>query len=346
MYPERFWQHLIAASLPHKKAAEFFQTLRPTDQDPTNLFLSWSRLTPEERARLAKLDPAKLQKALENGVRVLTREQFPETLTRLPLQPQALFYRGDPACLHQPKIGIVGTRRATTQGTAIAQKFAEHLALAGTTIVSGGAFGIDIAAHRGALAVNRPTVCVLPAGVDVAQPPRHADDFNKIAHCGCLISHFAIGTPSSPEAPLARNAIVAGLVDALLVVEAPVPSGSLNTATHIANLGKPLFVVPGSINLENYRGSHQLIRDGATLVDHPSQILEDLAIEGIEPIPALISATSPLQNQILHLLQSESMSIEAIALQTGTTTQEILAELTLLELDGLITRHTGGYVLK
>lgn len=338
MYPERFWQAFLAATLSQKKTEEFLSTLRSSDSDPTEIFLSWPRLTDEERKRIT----AATSKPIPANIKLLRPESYPETLSNTPKPPPAMFIDGNPDVLHAPKIGIVGTRRATTQGQAIAQKFSEHLALAGCTIVSGGAFGIDIAAHRGALAVGKPTVCILPCGVDIAQPPRHADTFKEIAKTGCLISPYAVGTPTSKQSLLERNAILAGLVDALLVIEAPLPSGSLSTATHAAHFNRPLYVIPGSISLENYRGSHQLIREGATLVDHPDQILEDLDIT-FEPAQFAESNLPETQAQILHLLGSEAIPLEAISAETGLTTQALLSELTMLELDGLIIKHAGGY---
>ncbi|MFM9874009.1 MAG: DNA-processing protein DprA [Fimbriimonadaceae bacterium] len=342
MYPERFWQVFLAASLNPKKAEEFLATLRPSDSDPTEIFLSWPKLTDTERIRINAPKPGQVEAAFNSGVKLLQPDDYPESLRQVSNPPKALFIRGKLECLHQPKVGIVGTRRATTQGKAIAQKFAEHLALAGCTIVSGGAFGIDIAAHQGALGVNKPTVCVLPCGVDLAQPPRHAEYFQKMTENGCLVSPYAIGTPTSKESLLARNAILAALVDALLVIEAPLPSGSLNTATHAGNFNRPLYVVPGSISLDNYRGSHQLIRDGATLVDHPDQILDDLQIAA-PSIEETITNLNTTQATILHLLGSESMPLETISAETGLSTQDLMSELTMLELDGLVKKHIGGY---
>lgn len=342
MYPERFWQVFTAASLNEQKAEEFLATLRPSDLDPTDLFLSWPKLTDAEQHRIKSTKAESITKAFAEGVTILHPSDYPESLQQVPNQPRLLFAKGQTEPLFAPKIGIVGTRRATTQGKAIAQKFAEHLALSGCTIVSGGAFGIDIAAHLGAMAVNKPTVCVLPCGLDKAQPPAHAPHFQRMTQNGCLLSTYAIGTPTSRESLLARNAILASLVDVLLVIEAPLPSGSLNTATHAANLNRPLYVVPGSISLENYRGSHQLIRDGATLVDHPDQILTDLNIQFDLP-SANIQDLTESQSQILHLLGSEAMPLELMSDETGLSTQELLAELTMLELDGHVIKHSGGY---
>lgn len=343
MYPARFWQVFLAAGLKDEKAREFLNALGPHDSDPTEIFLSWPKLTSQERANINRPDQNKVQRLLSQDVHVLIPPDYPDTLRQGGSPPKALFIRGNTECLHKPKIGIVGTRRATTQGKATAQKFAERLALAGMTIVSGGAFGIDAAAHRGALAVKKSTVCVLPCGVDVAQPPAHTQLLEDISNCGCLLSPYAIGTPTQQHQLLARNQLLASLVDAILIIEAPIPSGSLNTASHAANLNRPLFVVPGSINLDNYRGSHQLIRDGATLVDHPDQILEDLGhvmdLEIEEPGLNL----NEVQQIILEMLGSEAITIEAISDETGLTTAELMSELTMMELDGLVAKHSGGY---
>lgn len=342
MYSDRFWQAFLSAGLPPDRAQEFLDRIPPGAQEPITLFKSWSGLTPRERENVAKYSSAKWPER----TCVIEPDSYPDNLTQQAGYPPALFVRGDPSCLNRPKIGIVGTRRATVQGKAIAQKFAERLSLAGMTVVSGGAFGIDAAAHKGALAVGKPTVCVLSCGVDIAQPPSHAQLLRDIAECGCLLSPYGLGTPSEVFRLLARNELLARLVDALLVIEAPVPSGSLNTASHAANMGRPLFVVPGSISYEQYRGSHQLIRDGATLVDHPDQILEDLghSVDIIEE--PVLGELSDQQRQILEILSSEAIPVEAISQRTGIDAAELMSEITMLELDGLIVKHAGGYSRK
>ncbi len=339
MYSDRFWQAFLSAGLPSDRAREFLERIPPGVQEPLTLFKSWSKLKPSEREKVARFGNV----AWPERTRVLESDEFPENLLQFDGYPPVIFVRGDSACLNRPKIGIVGTRRATTQGKAIAQKFAERLALAGLTVVSGGAFGIDAAAHKGALAVGKPTACVLSCGVDVAQPPAHAQLLKDIADCGCLVSPYALGTKSEAHRLLARNELLARLVDALLVIEAPIPSGSLNTASHAANMGRPLYVVPGSISYEQYRGSHQLIRDGATLVDHPDQILEDLGHSIPLETEASLENFTEEQARILEVLSNEAIPVEMISQRTGIDPGALMGEITMLELEGLIMKHAGGY---
>jgi len=241
-------------------------------------------------------------------------------------------------------VGIVGTRGASLYGKAAASKFAEALALSGIVVVSGGAAGIDAAAHNGTLEAGGSTVAVLGTGVDRVFPAMHRDLFERIRNQGCLVSQFAAGAGALRYHFPARNGLIAMLCDALLVIEAPAKSGALITASAAADMGKQVFVVPANITNTGFQGSHALIRDGATLVDHPDQVLEALnfgkiAVRGAE------EAASPAQEAILKVLSVHPMSSEQILAQTGLAATDLLSELTLLELEGRIGRESGLYAL-
>lgn len=242
-------------------------------------------------------------------------------------------------------VGIVGTRSASVYGKAAASKFAEALALSGIVVVSGGAAGIDAAAHSGAIDAGGLTVAVLGTGVDRIFPAMHRDLFARVRSQGCLVSQFAVGSGALRYHFPARNGLIAMLCDALLVVEAPAKSGALITAGAAAELGKQVFVVPANITNTGFQGSHALIRDGATLVDHPDQVLEALNF-GTVAVRGADDAANPVQEAIIKALSVHPMSSEQLIAQTGLDTTDLLSELTLLELEGRIGRESGLYALK
>ncbi len=304
-------------------------------------------LSPQERERAANAPMATLDAVPTSGMGLLDPPSLPERYTQSKSLPPALFCWGDPSCLAGPLVAIVGTRAASTYGKAAAQKFAEAFARAGVTVVSGGALGIDAAAHKGALAADGKTAAVLLTAIDRVYPRVHYGLFEQIKKNGCLLSQFALGVVSNREyRPLMRNHTVAGLCSALVVVEAPERSGALSTAASANELGRQVFVVPANIDNVNFRGSHALIRDGATLVDHPDQVLEALGIAPAASSEASKASFSPIQKQILAVLSTEPLATEFIVAKTGAETSTVLSELTLLELEGKIFKERGGYAIR
>lgn len=165
-------------------------------------------------------------------------------------------------------VAVVGARRASEQGKFLAREFVRELVLSGITIVSGGARGIDSVAHRVAIEFGGRTIAVLGSGIDIVYPPENGALFARISRVGALISQFAPGTPPLARNFKERNAVIAGLTKAVLVVEAARRSGTLNTASHAANLGVEVFAIPGS------PGTDWLIGQGATLANHPADVIE------------------------------------------------------------------------
>ncbi|CAN1547850.1 Smf Predicted Rossmann fold nucleotide-binding protein involved in DNA uptake [Fimbriimonadaceae bacterium] len=337
-----FIQQLLASEVSPAKA----RAILASEDD----FLASPLLTEVERnrARNAPLDA--LTDALRNGAEPIRPAEMPELLHELEIPPPALFGCGDLGCLHRPTIAIVGTRGASTYGKACAQKFAEAFAQRGVTVVSGGALGIDAAAHKGALAVEGATAAVLACGVDVTYPAAHAGLFMQIRERGAILSQFACGSKPNEYKFLQRNSLIAALSLAVLVVEAPARSGALSTANIANDIGRPVFVVPANINNPNFLGSFALIRDGATLVDHPDQVLESL---DLDTTPSLFAASSfaqtdanSLAGRILAVLTVEPQPTDKIVAAVGATASDVLGELTMLELDGKILRDGPGYAIK
>lgn len=349
MSPE-FWHRLLSLELSPKKCRELLASLGTSDvsdSDAEAVILNHPALSAADRMRYAAVDMEGFRSLVKQGLQVLDEPSYPASLRESGLVPPALFTLGDASLLHGPTVAIVGTRNASTYGKAVAQKFGERLAQAGIVVVSGGALGIDTAAHRGALREGK-TAAVMITGLDKTYPRENAGLFRQMVEQGsCLVSQFAVGTKSAFEhRPLLRNQVVAALGQALVVIEAPAKSGSLYTAMAANELGRPVFVVPANVENMNFRGSHQLIRDGATLVDHPNQVLYAL---GMEPPAREEAATAPaneIQRKILSTLSMEPLAPERIVERTGLGTADVLSELTMLELEGRVIRDAGGFALR
>jgi DNA processing protein len=302
-------------------------------------------LSDSERERVKGVRFGSMDAVLAQGARLLEAADLPERLRERAGMPPALYVWGNVQALSVPAVAIVGTRSASVYGKAAAGKFSEALCRAGVCVISGGALGIDAAAHKACMESGGTTIAVMASGIDRSYPAVHSGMFKRIRESGCLVSQFACGAMPKRHSFVARNNLIAALADAVLVVEAPESSGALITAFAANDLGRQVFVVPASITSTTFRGSHALIRSGATLVDHPDQILFDLGL------PSVLESTSKeglsaAQSRILEVLGAEPKSAEAICHAASMDASELLAELTMLELSGRIVRAAGGYALK
>ncbi|MCX5747803.1 MAG: DNA-processing protein DprA [Proteobacteria bacterium] len=222
-----------------------------------------------------------------------------------------------------PAVAIVGARAATRIGMDRAHTIARHCAERGVHVVSGGALGIDGAAHRGALAGRGATTVVLGSGIDIAYPPRHAPLFAEIlAHDGALVSLLPPGTAPRPHTFLHRNPLIAALADITIVVEASLASGSLSTAAAAQKLGRIVVAWPGS------RGCERLLARGAAVIEHP-----DDAIAALSGTPRFRPARKldPSEQAIADAIAAGHTGVDAIALQTGLPVRTVLRALPLLE---------------
>lgn len=261
-----------------------------------------------------------------------------------------LYAEGSLEGLAAPTIAIVGTRAATLAGCRHAHRIARDLGGAGACIVSGLALGIDGAAHQGAIDAGAPTVAVLGGGHDHFFPKRHRDLARAIvAGGGAVASPYPAHWPARPGQFLARNAILAALSDAVVVIEAGARSGALNTATWAADMNVPVFALPGDVDRPKSAGCLTLIREGATLVRDAHDILEALRIPGPQrvSVPPREDALPPVHAAIVRALAEGERSIDAIAEQCRLATPETIAAVTLLELHDIIEARGGGaYALK
>lgn len=278
-----------------------------------------------------------------------TDEEYPKSLFEIPDPPPFLYVIGSlHHCTHA--IAVVGSRKATSYGLMSAKKLSEKLAQAGVTIVSGGARGIDTAAHNGALAVDGKTVAVLGCGIDKIYPPENKSLFEKITVNGCLVSECWLGTMPLAENFPRRNRIISGLSKGVLVVEAAEKSGSLITAQYALEHGRDVFAVPGSILSTVSKGCNRLIKQGAKLVDCVEDILEELpSFSGIKTslnqpsLPQRTFSLSPKEATIYELLTRSPLHIDDIINQSELTAAEVSSMLLTLELKGGIIPLPGGH---
>ena len=211
-----------------------------------------------------------------NHLVTLADADYPKALLEIADPPPLLYAKGNLALLNKLSIAIVGSRNASVQGEKNAEAFAQGLAEHGLCIVSGLALGIDGAAHRGALKAKGDTIAVVGTGLDMVYPAQHRDLAHQIASSGLIISEFPLGTLSKPQNFPRRNRLISGLSLGCLVVEANLKSGSQITARLSAEQGREVFAIPGSIHSPLAKGCHQLIKQGAKLVDCLQDIVEEL----------------------------------------------------------------------
>lgn len=270
--------------------------------------------------------------------------EFPAHLHPVPGAPVRLWVRGVVREEDALAVAIVGSRRATPHGLAMAERLAGDLAVRGVTVVSGLARGIDSAAHRGALEAGGRTLAVLGSGVDRIYPPENRRLAARIAQQGALVSQFGPGMPALAHHFPIRNRLLAALALGVVVVEAAEASGSLITAGHAGDLGREVMAMPGPAGAPSSRGAHRLIRDGAALVESWEDVVALLperwrACVGDGPDRSGRAASEP--DAILALLGAEPASIETLIERTGLPAAQVSARLVSLELEGWVRQLPG-----
>ncbi|KYJ99225.1 DNA-processing protein DprA [Microbacterium sp. p3-SID338] len=258
--------------------------------------------------------------------------------------PMVLWVRGRAELLTSAaRVAIVGARAATAYGERVAADMAGDLAVGDTAVVSGGAYGIDGAAHRAALTVGGGTIAVLAGGVDRPYPAGHRNLLARIAVDGVVVSEVPCGTAPTRWRFLARNRLIAALGQATVVVEAGWRSGSLNTAGHAATLGRPLGAVPGPVTSASSAGCHRLLREyDAVCVTSAAEVAEMLPVGARSPRGR--EATDEGRVGLLRALSTRTARTEAeLAQRAGLTVERTRALLGLLDLDGLARRDGDGW---
>jgi DNA processing protein len=300
---------------------------------------------------------AESEAAHGNGARFVAigEADYPPMLRRMPLPPPILAVRGGSEVFARPAVSIVGARNASATGMRFARTVARELGEAGFTIVSGLARGIDAAAHKGSLPTG--TVAALAGGLDRPYPAEHAALCDAIVdQGGALISEMPFGwEPRARDFPR-RNRLVAGLGLGLLVVEAAMRSGSLISARLAGEMGRIVFAVPGSPLDPRAEGANRLLKDGATMVTHASDIIEHLTpIAGGRPVfpsapgplPDLAEEPAPAddeQARVIEAMSATPVEIDDIIAHTGYSAGQVSMVLLELDLAGRLARHAGGRV--
>ena len=283
---------------------------------------------------------------MEYEIRKMTRRDpaYPELLRHIKNPPASLYYRGEPAVLQEPCLAIVGSRKASSYGSWAAYELAKRAASYGITVVSGMAYGIDAAAHKGALDGGGKTAAVLAGGVDICYPAAHKDLMNRILQQGVVLSEQLPGTQALPGMFPVRNRIISGLCRGTVVAEAALKSGSLITAERAAEQGREVFAVPGNINQLYSFGANKLIRDGAIPITSFDDVLDIFDLERRDaakknaPAPKL----SAREQQILDCLQREGeLSLNRLAERLQLDPGELAAEITYMEIKGLVVTAFG-----
>lgn len=281
-------------------------------------------------------------------------EPYPKSLERIHDAPNVVYVRGTLNDSDDLAVGIVGSRRCTAYGRRQAQRLASGLARAGFCVVSGLARGIDAAAHRAALDAGGRTIAVMATGVRQIYPPEHADLALDISRSGSVLSEFPLDQRPSPGLFPQRNRIISGLSLGVVVIEATRNSGALYTARHAMEQGREVFALPGNVDSVASEGSHDLIRDGVTLVRNVDDILEGL---GPLPCPTRIAdntvvhdprevALNPQEKEILALISSTPVTIDQIIHGSRIDMSRVLSTLTVLEMKRFVRRISGNTVVR
>lgn len=326
----------------------------------------------EERANISRLLPQatdRLQQCLTNwdkqlpqaeaeadearrrhiSLLALTETDYPTWLKSLPDAPPVLFYKGTASLNAQPMISIVGTRHISEYGKDLCRHIVEQLAerLPQATIVSGLAYGVDVHAHRAALACGLPTIGVLGHGLNHLYPPSHRDTANRMTEQGGLLTEYPCATPVSRENFVQRNRIVAGLSQACIVVESARRGGALITARLAQDYGREVYACPGRLTDLHSEGCNRLIaRHGAAIFTSVDDLMDDMGWaprqprpQQLELFPALTATEEQLRNR---LVQTEQCSADELVTATGLKVAEVNAALIQLEMKGLVRLLAGN----
>lgn len=309
---------------------------------PKNVLYSWQQSKKEINiSQYAK-------SILDNGIQVLTifDKQYPQLLKQIYDPPIILFYKGERATLSEKCMAVVGSRRMTQYGRLVTEQFSTYLAESGLVIVSGLAFGVDTIAHQSTVRVEGKTIAVLGGGLNLIFPASNQNLAAEIIQKnGVVMSEFCPDEPSLPGNFPARNRIVAGLSQGVLVTEAAEESGSLITAKLALEQGKEVFAIPGPITSETSKGTALLIKNGATLVTRPEEILETLGLDQKSNIKDHINL-SEFETVVVQLIAQEPKHIDELCRELKIKPSEFAATLIKLEIKGVVKNLGAGVYTK
>ncbi len=343
-----------------RQLLNLFSATAVLNQDPA----SW-RAAGLSRAQCGALDRARsrgwcpdamfdIERALDTllgldaGVLQLSDPDYPALLSAIPDPPPLVYCRGQAELTGLAQVAMVGSRRASPAGKRIAGALAAELVERGLVVTSGLATGIDSASHRGALDVGGASIAVMATGIDRIYPGRHRELAQQLVDRGLLLTEFPPGTPPHRGHFPRRNRIISGLSLATVVVEAALPSGSLLTASAAAEQGRDVGAVPWSTLHPGGAGCLHLLQDGAVLVRDAPDVLDGIGWfqsqspkNRLQPHKPPAGIPESLQ-QLYSQLGYEAVSVEQLSRTTGLTPADLQAQLTRLELEGLVTRSVDG----
>jgi DNA processing protein len=298
-----------------------------------------------------------LQRIREYGCSVLTQadEHYPELLRQIYDPPIVLYVQGALTARDKNSVALVGSRQTTHYGLETARKLAYQLAYVGVTVVSGGARGIDTAAHQGALSGKGRTIAVLGTGLNIVFPPENGELFERIAASGAVMTQFPFNRPADKQSFPIRNRIVAGMTLGTVVVEANLSSGALITANMATDYGRQVFAVPGRIDSPRSKGCHDLIKKGAKLCEAAEDILGEFeylfpaanrptATNDTAQLPAL--TLSDTEQKVYDVLSNEELMLDDVIRRSGLTASTVSVTLFGLEMKRLVRQLPGKLFMK
>jgi DNA processing protein len=299
----------------------------------------------------------------QHHIITLNDEAYPRLLREIADPPILLYVRGDVGLLNTPQLAVVGSRHASRQGLQIAQDFSQYLSGVGLAITSGLAHGIDAAAHRGGLQGIGKTLAVIGTGIDRIYPSANQALAREVADQGAIVSEYPLQTRPLAQNFPRRNRIISGMSVGCLVVEAALKSGSLITARQAMEQGREVFAIPGSINNSLAKGCHQLIKQGAKLVETAQDILEELAplveyalqSESAQSLSNQAHPTNEIQpdlyapfsmveakHPLLDLMEFDPMSLDELVVLSSWPASEIQAQMMMFEMAGQVEAMSAG----
>ena len=334
-----------------------FGSARAAIQAPSHQIADIDGFTERAAAAIRSVSPRRAEELLAQVARtdqhlLLPGEAgYPALLRSIPDPPPMLFARGDLSLLDRPSVAIIGSRDHSHYGGQVAARLGEVVARSGAVVVSGMARGLDAVAQNAALMAGGATIGVLGTGADVIYPARNRDLFDRVLHCGLLLSEHPPGSRPGAGAFPRRNRIISGLARALVVVEAAESSGTLITVTSALEQGREVFAVPGPISSDTSRGTNRLIRDGATPLLSPDELPLALGLVSSElpearakSIPVAPQCTlSPDEAGVLSALGTDAIQLDDLAPRAGLPIGNLLRLLLGLELGGLVEQLPGSF---
>jgi DNA processing protein len=300
---------------------------------------------------------SELKRIADFGCRILTQAdaEYPELLRQIYDPPIVLYVKGALTPKDKNSVALVGSRMTTHYGIEAARKLAYQLAYLGLTVVSGGARGIDTAAHQGALSGKGRTVCVLGTGINIVFPPENRDLFERVAGNGAVITQYPFNRQADKQSFAIRNRIVAGMTLGTVVVEANLTSGALITANFATEYGRQVFAVPGRIDSPRSKGCHELIKKGAKLCEGAEDILSEFEYlfpaSNRPPTPAETGVLPALElsdneRMVYDTLSDDEVGIDDAIRRSGLPSSAVSVALLSLEMKRLIRQLPGKMFIK